>query len=52
MEIYLKTSMQVLLLPTTLKLHKSPLRMKLYQAVRIAFEAGILSERATMLCHT
>ena len=52
MEFYLKTNMQVLLWPTALNSHKSPFRMKLYQAVRIAFEAEILRERPTMLCYT
>jgi len=35
--------------------NKSPLKlswMKLYQAVRIAFETEILRERTTMLCYT
>jgi hypothetical protein len=44
--------MQVLLLPATLKCHKSPLRMKLEQVVRIALEAEILSECVTMLSYT
>ena len=43
--------MQDLLLPATLNRHKSPLRIKLYQAVRIALEAEILRERATVLCY-
>ena len=52
MEIYLKTNMQILLLPATLNRHKSPLRMKLYQFVRIALEAEIIRERATLLRYT
>jgi len=44
--------MQVLLLPATLNHHKSRLRMKLYQTVRLALVAEILRERATMLCYT
>jgi len=51
-EFYLKSTMQVLLLLATLNGHKSPLRMKLYQAVWIAFETEILRERPTMLCYT
>jgi hypothetical protein len=44
--------MQLLLLPATLNRHKIPFRMKLYQAVRIALEAEVFRERATMLCYT
>jgi hypothetical protein len=51
-EIYLETNMQVLLLPATLNHHKIPLRVKLYQAVRITLEAEILREHATKLCFT
>jgi len=48
-EIYLKTNIQVLVLPATLNRHKRPLQMNLYQVVRIALEAEVLRERATML---
>ena len=52
METNLKTNMQVPLLPATLNCHKSPLRMKLYQAVRISLQAEIYREDTTMLCYT
>ena len=52
MELYLKTNMQVLLWPSILNRHKGPLRKKLYWAVKIALEAEILRERATILGYT
>jgi len=48
-EIYLKINMQVLLLPAILNRRKIPLRVKLYRAVRIAIEAGILRKGAILL---
>jgi hypothetical protein len=44
--------MQVLLLQSALNFHKSPLRMQLFQAVKIALEGEIIRERATMSCYT
>jgi len=41
--------MQVLLLPAILNRRKIPLRVKLYRAVRIAIEAGILRKGAILL---
>jgi len=49
-QFYLKTNMKVLLLLAALNCHKNPLRMKLYQAGRIALEAEISREEATVLC--
>lgn len=42
------TIMDVLFLPSILNCHKSPLRLKLCQDVRLALEAEILGERATI----
>jgi len=52
MEFYLKPSTHVLLLPAALNCHKSPLRMELFQALRVALEAEIFREYSTMLCYT
>jgi hypothetical protein len=51
-ELYLKTNMQVILLPATLNRHKSPLGTKFYQAVGYSVGGrNIMRTRHSVMLH-